>query len=101
MAGLGPAIHVFTYGQDVDARVKPAHDGASDSTSSKNASRRLREEGDDVTSAAVGPGTGAHAQENFSWLTTLCFGLPLSLPSRRPTFSVHGWLFNAARSEGR
>jgi hypothetical protein len=52
MAGLGPAIHVFTYGQDVDARVKPAHDGASDSTSSKNASRRLREEGDDVTSEA-------------------------------------------------
>jgi hypothetical protein len=29
MAGLAPAIHVFLLGdrQDVDARVKPAHDG--------------------------------------------------------------------------
>jgi len=27
MAGLVPAIHVFVWGEDVDARDKPAHDG--------------------------------------------------------------------------
>jgi hypothetical protein len=27
--GLGPAIHVFVAAQDMDARVKPAHDVAS------------------------------------------------------------------------
>jgi hypothetical protein len=26
MAGLVPAIHDFVFGEDVDARVKPAHD---------------------------------------------------------------------------
>jgi len=26
MAGLGPAIHVFSPDQEVDARVEPAHD---------------------------------------------------------------------------
>jgi hypothetical protein len=36
MAGLGPAIHLVTRA-DVDARVKPAHDGQSGSTSSENA----------------------------------------------------------------
>jgi hypothetical protein len=28
MAGLGPAIHVFLRGKDVDARDKPGHDEA-------------------------------------------------------------------------
>jgi hypothetical protein len=28
IAGLAPAIHVFVAAQDIDARVKPAHDVA-------------------------------------------------------------------------
>jgi NitT/TauT family transport system ATP-binding protein len=50
MAGFIPAIHVFLPRQDVDARVKPAHDGAPVSPLSMRSSSTLASAQDDFLS---------------------------------------------------
>jgi hypothetical protein len=78
MAGLVPAIHAFATPQDVDARVKPAHDGAKNAARSRHsgshpqcaARRRERDGGrsaahvlqhDDLRGARLLHGPGEHA----------------------------------------